>query len=43
MTSPPCAEYVVHFVVAKAIDTSTTLLTMLRDALEYPEDSVIDK
>ena len=43
MTSPPCEEYVVHFVVAKPIETSTTLLTMMRDALDYPEESPVPK
>lgn len=43
MTSPPCEEYVVHFVVEKTIETSTTLISMLRDGLEYPEDSAVLK
>lgn len=43
MTSPPCEEYVVHFVVDKPIEISTTLITYLREALEYPEDSTVPK
>lgn len=39
MTTPPCEEYVVHYVVAKTIEVSTTIISQMRDALEYPDDS----
>lgn len=43
MTSPPCEEYVVHFVVADKIKASTTVISEIREGLEYPEDSDIPK
>lgn len=38
MTSPPCEEYVVHFVVQKPILLSSTIVSSIREALDYPDD-----
>ena len=43
MTSPPCEEYVIRFVVDKVIEISTTLVTMIREGLEYDEDTKVPK
>jgi len=39
MTSPPCEEYVVHFVVHHPIHIGTTLVNQLREGLDYPDDN----
>ena len=41
LTFPPCEEYFVHFVVAQPVSVSTTIISSLREALDYPESSDI--
>lgn len=43
MTSPPCAENVVWFVVDTAIPQGSTALNMIRDALNPPGKTPHDK
>lgn len=42
MTSPPCEESVVWFVVAQPLEIGTTALTLIRDALNVPGTSSAD-
>jgi hypothetical protein len=43
MTSPPCAENVVWFIYEKPIGQGSTVLSMLRDALNPPGKTPHDK
>lgn len=39
MTTPPCEEYVVVFVGAVPIQVSTTIISQLREGLNYPDEN----
>ena len=43
ITSPPCEENVVWFVASKPVGLGSTMLSMLRDALNFPGKTPHDK